>query len=94
MELAGNALYREILGGGTLHDLCLGVIRDWTRTCGQMEGTFRLDPYEGLSFTSDDCDPAEKDPKPILLHRYRSEIARDPAVWVEWATSDTSGLGL
>jgi len=93
VELAGTVLYREVLGGGTLHELCMGVIRDWTRTLGQMEGTFRLDPYEGLTFTSDNHDPEEEDPKPILLHRYRTEIARDPAVWVEWATSDWAHHG-
>ena len=93
VELAGTVLYREVLGGGTLHELCMGVIRDWTRTWGQMEGTFRLDPYEGLTFTSDNYDPEEEDPKPILLHRYRSEISRDPAVWVEWATSDWAHHG-
>ena len=93
VELSGTFLHREILGGGTLHELCMEVIRDWTRTWGEMEGTFRLDPYEGLTFTSDNHDPEEEDPKPILLHRFRSEIARDPAVWVEWATSDWAHHG-
>lgn len=93
VDLAGTVLHREVLGGGTLHELCMGVIRDWTRTWGEMEGTFRLDPYEGLTFTSDNCDPAEEDPKPILLHRFTSQIPRDPAVWVEWATSDWAHHG-
>jgi hypothetical protein len=92
-ELAGSLLYREVLGGGTLHDLCVGVIRDWAKAWGDVEGTYTLDPYEGLSFTADPDEEAEEDPNPIHLHQFTSKISRDPAVWVEWATSDWAHHG-
>lgn len=90
-DLAGTLLHWEVLGGGTLHDLCAGVIRDWSEARGGVQGTYLLDPYKGVTLTTQD-DGAEG-PKPVPLHRFESRIGREPAVWVEWATTDWAHHG-